>query len=194
MGQMFRWAVLPACLLSLTACDYGERITSLETRAIQTDQHLQMFQTTMDRQTSRVQELNEHVDQLARQVVGVSRLNVTITDIEWRTIYSNQTGRSQIIRLTHRTGGGGVLEVRRSPIPRPAIDRPDVPGAPAANPDEGSAPFDMSPVGAQRIQRLGCGQELRARTSGPQHTIDILIQADPRPISCDRRDPVVPPR
>src|SRR5690348_15818577 len=160
MRRMFRWSILPACLLLLANCDHEKRITSLEARVTQTDKQLQTLQAEIDQQALRVRELDEHVAQLARQVVGSSRLNVTITDTEWRTIYSNQTGRSQIVRLTHRTGGGGMLEVRRSPIPRPAIDRPEVPGAPPANADEGSAPFDMSPVGAQRIQRLFCGQEI----------------------------------
>jgi hypothetical protein len=185
--------ILAVALLS-AGCDHGRRIASLEERATVADQEISRLTEEVGVLRGRVDRGETSINRFAldlnyfRQVItGRSRLTATVELNEWRTVYANSVGKSQMVRLTHRQSAGtGRLEIRLIPIRRPVEA-----GSPTASPvlppivtPDGPA-WDLSPVGAQRSQRLPCGYEIQARGEGGPHVIDILVLEDPRPVSCD---------
>jgi hypothetical protein len=188
-----RCAVMAAMLL-LAGCDHGRRITTLEEKAGISEQEIIGLRTEIASLRSRADDVDGTVRRFAlelnsfRQIVsGRSRLTATIRHNEWRAIYANGTGKSQMVRLTHRQAATtGNLEVRVVPIRRPVEGGSSPVDAilpPIVTPD--GPPWDMSPVGAQRSLRLPCGYEIQSRGDGGPHVIDILVLEDPRPVSCD---------
>lgn len=186
--------LVPAVMLSLAGCDYSRRISILEEEAVASKQQIDGLKSETVLLRSRVDGADRNVQRFAldlngfRQVVsGRGRLSVTVSLNEWRTIYANSTGKSQLVRLTHRRAiTDGKLDVRLIPVRRATGNEnstADLIVPPIITPD--GPVWDMSPVGAQRSQRLPCGYEIQSRGEGGPHTIDILVLEDPHPVSCD---------
>ena len=172
-----------AGMAGLSGCTWMERVVTLEERADLTNEKIAALEKNND-------QMRGEIDEFRRFVSGRSRLSVVVISNEWRTIYGNSTGVSQIVILTHPEDvESGKLEVRIAPVPRrrtpSAANSASTPTASSIGSEESEA-WDLSPIGAQRRQRLGCGFELQARTTGAKSKIDILVQADSNPLTCDK--------
>jgi hypothetical protein len=177
-----RLVACAALLCALGACastrdieDLGSRVTVLETEvgALKAE----------DRAiAASLAAVRGDVAELRRIVAGTSTLSVQVVSDEMATLFSNSTGSSRVVRLTVRNAPpGGTLKMRTIPV--------------GLNEDLGSVgeagevypELDLSAAGAQRIIRLACGLEIQGRAiGGGTFTVDILVQPDPEPISCDQ--------
>lgn len=167
-------SALSACASTRDVQDLGSRVGMLESEV----DSLRVADSTI---AASVAEIRRDVAELTRIVAGTSALSVQIASEDMATLFSNSTGSSRIVRLTVRGAPPrGALKMRTVPV--------------GLNEELGSVgeagevypELDLSAVGAQRIIRLACGLEIQGRSIGGTFTVDLLVQPDPEPISCNQ--------
>lgn len=174
---MARLYVFFLCVIFLSSCDYGARLSDLESKQ---DSHSSQLASLTDKVSS----LEAQVSSLAAKVNGSSNIKIKVgPGNSWQTLYANSTGRSQMVRATHLAGDSASdLMLRAQPIK----GEPSIPGDDSSPPIGSSPEWDMSAIGAQRWIRLACGLEIRGRAQDTQQVVSVLVSADPNPVSCDQ--------
>lgn len=190
----------------ISGCSWMTRVTNLEQRVDQTSEQVTKLETnnqeinTLKNKSEQIavlqnenHRLKNEFDELKQSLSGRSHLSVTVSSNEWQTIYGNSSGISQIVILTRPEGSQiGKLDVRISTVAKknkPSTINPSERGLTGISTNNNSSEFteawDLSPGGSQRRQRIGCGYEIQARTTGVKSRVYVLVQPDPSPLTCD---------
>lgn len=176
--------LVAALAVTLTGCDYGERLKQLESKTADLGNQVGAQAAEQRRLAADVETARAEIADLRAIISVSSRLRVAVEPGgAWKTVYANSTGSSQLLRLTHVAGDGAdQLALRAQPVKA----EPSIPGDPNSLPLGASAEWDLSPVGAQRWVRLMCGLEIKGRSAAKGQVLDVFVSKDPNPVSCDQ--------
>lgn len=176
-----RWAGL-AGLSALVGCaplgafhDLRDQVGALRGRTDRTEQALALHQAALAGHDASLAKLDARVGRLEKVVDWTGRFTATIAGGgSWQLIYANSSGYSQKVRI-RRVTAPSPAQIRIQAVSRGAGS--------ILSPGATPASWDFSGAGAQRWQRLACGQEIVAQSEGVAVTFEVLVEADPLP--CD---------
>lgn len=166
------------------AATASQRVDGIELRTKDSEAKILALEATATRIEDSVTRLDQRVVALERVLNWSGKFRVSVPpDGIWRSLYANSTGQSQRMRI-RRISQSGEAQVRIGEISRIAGAVVQPGSDPGITTGVTPPSWDMSSEGAQRWQRIGCGQELSGRAATVMAQFEVLVTADPQPVRC----------